>query len=83
MWSLSPSSHLLQLSPGWGAGATWLREGDLGGKCWHSHAFPLSHVQGSGVQGDWPPPAPAQGSDCRDCGLELFAACVVLAGGNK
>lgn len=29
MWSLSPFSHLLQLSPAWGAGATWLmaREG--------------------------------------------------------
>lgn len=84
MRSLSPFSHLLRLSPGWEA-ATWLmaREGELGGKYWHTRAFPLSHVQGKGVQGDWPPAAAAQGSDCRDCGQELFAACVVLAGGNK
>lgn len=77
MRSLSPFSHLLQLSPGWGAGAMRLmaREGELGGRCWHICAFSLSHVQGNGVQGDWPPPAPAQGSDCRDCGQELFAAC--------
>lgn len=85
MWSLSSFSHLLWLSPGWGAGVTWLmaREGELGGKCWHTHAFPLSHVQGNGVQGGWPPPAPAQGSDCGDCGQVLFAACMVLTGGNK
>lgn len=66
MWSLSPFSHLLWLSPGWGAGAMWLmaREGELGGGWWHIRAFSLSHVQRNGVQGDWPSPAPAQGSDC-------------------
>lgn len=50
MQSLFPFSHLLQLSPGWGAAATWLmaREGELGGRCWHTHAFSLSHVREMG-----------------------------------
>lgn len=65
----------------------WLmaREGELGGRCWHTCALPLFHVQGNGVQTDWPPPAPAQGSDTvetvgRSC---LLPAWCWLGGINR
>lgn len=82
MRSLSSLHHLLQLSPGWGAGATWLlaREGVLGERC-----STIPSLGESGTNGYREPPQHPHRAQThhQDCGQELLAACVVLAGGNK